>query len=188
MDIPWGSSESAKFVTNLGLITSNGLHGNNIMTAEWMHHVSYSPGLIAVNIRPSDATHENIIKSKEFGVNVAAFDQNVVSSVAGSSSGKSIDKIKVLMDLGVEFYEAKKIDVLMMKGAALNAECRLVKAIELGDHTMFVGEVVEISSIDKQPLVYHGGKYWELGEQIKKPGPDTLDKIQSLVEKYKKKP
>ena len=187
MDIPWGSSESAKFVTNLGLITSNGPHGNNIMTAEWTHHVSYSPGLIAVNIRPSDATHENITKSKEFGINLAAFDQNVMSSIAGGSGGRNVDKIKVLEELGIEFYKAKKINTLMVKGAALNAECRLVKAIELGDHTMFVGEVVEISSIDKQSLVYHGGKYWKLGEQIQKPSQDMLAKIQKFVEKYKKK-
>ena len=186
MDLPWGDALSGKFITNVGLITSDGPYGPNVMAAEWTHHISYSPGLIAINIRPTDATHANIMKSKEFGVNLCAFDQNLASSIAGGSSGKDVDKIKVLRELGVEFYKAKKINVLMIKGAVMNAECKLAKAIELGDHTTFVGEVVEASAIEKQSLVYHDGKYWNIGERIQKPAQEVLDKISQLVEKYRK--
>lgn len=187
MDLPWGSDESWKFVNNVGLITSNGPYGRNIMAAEWTHHISYSPGIIAVNIMAKDATHANIMKSKEFGVNLAAFDQNIVASVSGGSSGKNVDKIAVLKDLGVEFYGGKKINALMVKGATLNAECRLLKTIELGDHTMFIGEVVEVSASSKEPIAYHRGKYWKLSEQIQKPQPEVINKILKLVEKHSKK-
>src|SRR3989338_8642094 len=111
MDIQWGSEGAHKFTTNVGLITSNGPHGNNIMAAEWTHQVSYSPGLIMVNVGFDKATEENIKRSKEFGISLAAADQSIVSSVAGGSSGKEVDKIAVLKDLGVEFYKAEKIDV-----------------------------------------------------------------------------
>lgn len=50
--------------------------------------------MIAVNIRGHDATSENIIESKEFGVNIAAEDQNVLCSVAGKYTGRHVDKIK----------------------------------------------------------------------------------------------
>jgi len=186
MDLAWGSNEAKKFVTNIGLITSNGPHGQNVMAAEWTHHISYSPGLIAINIHSYDATYDNIMKNKEFGVNLASIDQNIMSSVSGSSSGKKVDKIKILQDLGIEFYKAKKIDTLMVKGAALNAECKVIKIIELGDHTMFVGEVVEVFASDKEPLVFSKGSYWHLGEQIKKPPQEIIDKINRLVEKHKK--
>jgi flavin reductase (DIM6/NTAB) family NADH-FMN oxidoreductase RutF len=48
--------------------------------------------------------------------------------------------------MGIAFYEAKKRKVPMITGAAMNAECKLIKQGEeqLGDHIMFVGEVVEI--------------------------------------------
>ena len=69
MEIPWGSEAAKKFVTNVGLITSNGPYGHNIMAAEWTHHVSYNPGLIAVCIRPTAATNANITKTKKFGRN-----------------------------------------------------------------------------------------------------------------------
>ncbi len=187
MDMPWGSEEAGKFATNVGLITSNGPHGQNIMAAEWTHHISYSPGLIAVNIHTNDTTQDNIMKSKEFGVSLASADQNIASNIAGGSHGKDVDKIKVLKDMGVEFYKANKIDVLMVKGAALNAECKLIKSIELGDHMMFVGEVVEVSKGVKEPILYSKGKYWKIGEHVQKPDQKILEKIQKLVEKYKKK-
>ncbi len=51
----------------------------------------------------------------------------------------------------------------MVEGAAMNAECKLFKQIKLGDHTTFVGEVVELYPIKgKEPIVYHTGKYWKL--------------------------
>src|SRR3989344_5054157 len=66
MDLPWGDPRSIQFITNVGLITSDGPNGPDIMSSEWTHHISYNPGLIAVCIRPGGATHENIRSSKEF--------------------------------------------------------------------------------------------------------------------------
>lgn len=187
MDVPWGSEGSRKFVTNVGLITSNGPFGHNIMSAEWTHHVSYSPGMIMINVGYDKATEKNILKTKEFGVNLAASDQDIISSIAGGSSGKEIDKISALKDLGVEFYKAAEIDVMMVKDAVLNAECKLIKSEKMGDHMMFVGEVVAISTNEKKPIIYSDGKYWEFGEQVKKPSDKERERIGKLVEKHKKK-
>ncbi len=187
MDLAWDDRRTRQFVTNVGLITSNGPHGQNIMSAEWTHHISYSPSLIAVCLHAVDATAENIKKSKEFGVNLATENQNVIVSIAGGSSGKNVNKIAVLKELGIEFYKAKKIKALMIKGAAMNAGCKVIKAIPLGDHITFVGEVVEISADENiKPLIYHNGRYWKFGEQIIKPPQEVLDKIAKLVQRYKK--
>ena len=105
MDLPWGDEKTVQFITNVGLITSNGPYGNNIMAAEWTHHVSYSPGLIAVCVGHNKATEENIRNSKEFGVNICATDQSVMASVAGGSSGKNVDKISAFS----EKWSAKNI-------------------------------------------------------------------------------
>ncbi len=187
MDLAWNDERTRKFVTNVGLITSNGPHGQNVMAAEWTHHISYSPSLIAVCINPQDATLENIKSTKEFGINLCAQDQNIISSIAGGSTGKKVDKIALLKELGVEFYNAEKINTLMLKGASMNAECKLSAIEKAGDHFACVGKVVKISSTEKSPLVYHNGKYWELGNQISKPPPNEFSRLQSLVEKYTKK-
>ncbi len=187
MDLPWGDEKTIQFITNVGLITSTGPYGNNIMAAEWTHHVSYSPGLIAVCIGLNKATLENIRATKEFGVSIAATDQNVLSSVSGRNSGKDIDKIKALKELGFKFYKAKKIKPLMVEGAVLNIECKLFKEIELGDHVMFVGEVVETSlNKGKEPLAYHKIKYWKIGENIPQPPQNEMDRIKQITQKYSK--
>lgn len=188
MNIPWGSDPSKKFVTNVGLITSKGLYGDNIMSAEWTHQVSYEPGLIAICLKSSEATHSNIKETKEFGVNLSAQDQNVLTSVAGGSSGKNVNKIEVLKELGFRFFRAKKIKALMVEGAALNVECKLINTIELGDHTLFVGEAVEVHQVTaKEPLVYHGQKFWKFGDNIPRPSEQEMARIKSIVERNTKK-
>jgi flavin reductase (DIM6/NTAB) family NADH-FMN oxidoreductase RutF len=69
-----------------------------------------------------------------------------MSSIAGGYTGSRYNKINVLKKLGFKFYEGKKIRVIMIKGAAVNIECILSKEITLGDHTIFVGEVIEASN------------------------------------------
>jgi flavin reductase (DIM6/NTAB) family NADH-FMN oxidoreductase RutF len=158
------------------------------MAAEWTHHISYSPSLIAASIRGHDATAQNIKESKEFGISIAAENQNVICSIAGKYKGIYVDKISVLKDAGIAaFYNAKRIskEVPMLVGAAMNAECKLVKQEELGDHIMFVGEVIEISADENiRSLLYHSGRYWRLGEAIIKPQPDILNRIEELAQKH----
>ncbi len=190
MDLGYGNPKAAKFVTNVGLISSDGPNGPNIMAAEWTYYLSYSPALISVHIGGGNppggkATSENIKATKEFGVSIASSDQNVLSSVAGGSSGRDVDKIALLKELGFEFFKAKKTNTLLVKGAALHAECKLKEIMQIGDHIMFVGEVVEIESYEeKVPLAYYGGKYYQLGANIQKPPQEFRDRIAKLKEKY----
>ena len=178
-----------QFLTNVRLITSDGPYGPNVMAAEWTHYISYSPGLIAVNIRGTDATPENIKDSGEFGVNLASEDQNILCSLAGRYSGKHLDKIAFFKEIGVVFYKADKIKALLIKGAAMNAECKALRQEETGDHIMFVGEIIEITADENiKPLVYHNGMYWKLGENLPRPRQEILDGIKQFAEKYQKSP
>ena len=186
MELPWNDPRSNKFVTTVGLITSEGIAGPNIMACEWTHHISYNPGLIAISLGRTKATVENIRNSKEFGINLCATDQSILSSIAGGYSGSNYDKIKAMKELGTEFVKANKINTLMVKGAALNAECKLFQEITFGDHIMFIGEVIDATqNSEKQPLVYHDGKYWSL-ESIIKPKSDERETIRKVIEKHRR--
>ncbi|HYG00086.1 MAG TPA: flavin reductase family protein [Candidatus Saccharimonadales bacterium] len=186
MDLPWGDPRSNKFATSIGLITSNGPHGHDIMACEWTHHLSYRPGLVAVSLGPTKATVKNIRTSKGFGINLCATDQTIIASVAGGYSGKVYDKINALKDIGFQFYQANSIDVLMVKGASLNVECKLFREVTFGDHVMLIGEVSEaIHNTDKESLIYNNGKYWSL-QSIAKPNEETRQSIKDILEKHKK--
>ena len=191
MDLGWGNEKASKFVTNVGLITTEGPNGANIMAAEWTYYVSWSPALIAVHLgggKTAKATSENIMATREFGVSIAASDQNVISSIAGGSTGREVDKISVLKEMGAQFYASKGIKPLLLRGAATNIECRLIEAKELGDHTMFIGEMVSIETdLAKSPLLYSFGKYYKEGEKLHKPEQGVLDKIEQLKAKFAKR-
>ena len=191
MDLGWGNEKASKFVTNVGLVTSDGPNGPNIMSAEWTYYVSWSPALVTVHIgggKDGKATSENISMTKEFGVGIAASDQNVLASIAGGSSGRDVDKVALLREMGFAFSKGKKIKALMAAGAACNIECRLREAVQLGDHTMFVGEVLDIQTDQsKAPLLFSFGKYYALGEQLHKPDQAARDRIDALKAKYAKK-
>ena len=187
MELPWNDPRSNRFVTTVGLITSEGIGGPNIMACEWTHHISYNPGLIAISLGITKATVENIRNNREFGINLCSTDQSTLSSIAGGYSGSHYDKVGASKELGFEYYRANKIKTLMVKGASLNAECKLFQEITFGDHIMFIGEVIDaIHNSEKQPLVYHDGKYWSL-ESSTKPKLQERERMQKVIEKYRRK-
>lgn len=186
MDLPTGDPRTLKFIENVAILTTDGPIGPNVMTAAWVYRISASPAMIAICISKDRYSYQNINKTKEIGVNYCSSEQNVLASVAGGSSGKNIDKISVLKELGFKFYKAKKIKTLMVEDAALNLECKIVNEIKTGDHVTLIAEVIEASANDKPALIYASGKFWKLGENVQKPSPDVLDKIRKLLDKHKK--
>jgi len=103
MGLPCGDPRSNKFAMSIGLITSNGPHGHDIMACEWIYHLSYRPGPIAVSLGLTKATVKNITTSKEFGIILSATDQTILASVAGGDSRRYHNKIHTLKDLGFQF-------------------------------------------------------------------------------------
>ena len=136
------------------------------MAAEWAFQVSYQPMRFIVLVYSGDSTHENIIESKEFGVNFVSADDAILANIAGSYTGKEVNKLSSEL---FQTYPAKQISAPMISGCFLNAECRLIQVLETGDHTMFLGEVVNIQvDKSKSPLLYGQRQYWLRGLTIEK--------------------
>lgn len=156
------------FTTTCALITTDGPHGPNVMAAEWTFNVSYHPFLILVSIDPGNRTHDMILEAKEFGVNLVSEEQVAAMAFAGHYSKSDTDKLSSEL---FETVPARKIRAPMIRGALLRAECRLVQAIPMGDHTGFLGEVVEFSvDPEARPVVLHHGSR-QLGERVlRRPG------------------
>ncbi len=151
------------FTTGCALITTDGPQGPNVMAAEWTFNVSYNPFLILVSIDPANRTHDLIHETREFGVNLVSEEQTAAMAFAGHYSKVDTDKLSSEL---FDTVPAKKIKAPMIRGSLLAAECRLIQEIPMGDHTGFVGEVVELSvDPDGKPLVLHRGSR-HLGERI----------------------
>ena len=186
MDLAFGDEKTKTFITNVGLVTTNGPYGYNIMACEWTHHISYSPGLVAICLQSECATLANIRESKEFGISIAAKEQSILSSVVGNNSAKTVDKIKVAKALGFTFTKAKKIDVYMVSQSALHIECKVFKEIGLGDHVMVVGEVIAAEKEGSEPLALHAGRYCSVTFDLKKADDKKRKEIEEVIQRFRK--
>lgn len=183
-------SELIKGVTTtVGIISSRGAHGDNLMAAEWTYLISYAPAMISVHIgnHKSKATAENIQETRVFGVSLAASHQNVITSIIGNNTGHDVNKVAVLEELGYHFEHGKATGVVLVPDAVFVAECKLIKVEPIGDHTMFVGEVLSAAEgTSSESLLYQRKKYWKLGELILKPSHEERVRFKEIISKHKK--
>ncbi len=177
------------FATGVSMITSSGVKGNNVMAVEWTMQVSYDPMLIAIFIHKGSVTLNNILKTKEFGVNVASDEQSTALSTAGGFSRIELDKL-LITDV-FKTVKPKKIKIPLIRDCVLSAECRLIMKKTIGDHVMIVGKVVQIQyDKTKKPLIYHRNRYFRTGAPIE---PDrkkisvNSDTFETLSKKSKEK-
>lgn len=152
------------FATSVGLVTSTGTHGSNVMAVEWAMHISYDPMLIAIFIHEGSATYRNVMETKEFGVNISSDEQASLVNIAGGYSRVEIDKLSIGL---FDTYPARCIKAPMIKGCVINAECIMVAHYKIGDHVAVIGEVIDAKfDKTKSPLIYHKGTYRKIGKKI----------------------
>ncbi|MEM4295600.1 MAG: flavin reductase family protein [Candidatus Anstonellales archaeon] len=186
INMPWEDERARVFVSDIGIISSNGKYGYNLMSCEWTHQISYNPARISISVNKESATLENIMERKYFGVNILEEKQALVSSICGNISGKDVDKISVIKALGYEFEKAKYIDVLLLRDALFNAEWKVINILDIGDHVLFIGDIIEAKRRNGAPLIYHAASYWKIGEKLSRPSKEEVDKINAIIEKFKK--
>jgi 3-hydroxy-9,10-secoandrosta-1,3,5(10)-triene-9,17-dione monooxygenase reductase component len=51
----------------------------------------------------------------------------------------------------------------LIEGCCSRFECRIADRHDGGDHDILLGEVLSFERFDRAPLVYHGGRYTNLG-------------------------
>jgi len=150
--------------TGIALVSVAANGKSNVMTATRAICVSSKPPLMAVSIAADRFTYGAIKAAGEFVINVAAADQSELASKAGKVSGRDVDKFA---ELAIPTRPADKVESPLIDGCASSMECKLVNAIELGDRTLFVGEVVALHVDDQKTAVGRlQGKYRDLGSQI----------------------
>ncbi len=129
------------------VVTTAANDGKNGMTAAWVTRVSHAPPLILVSVGKKRYTHELIVKGKRFCLNILAEGQLDVAKNFGFSSGRETDKFE-----GIP-HRIGKSGCPVLEGVAGFLDCRLVSAHDAGDHTLFIGEVVDCGFSGKKPIL-----------------------------------
>jgi flavin reductase (DIM6/NTAB) family NADH-FMN oxidoreductase RutF len=150
----------------------------NIITLAWAMPTSISPPLVAVSIAPRRHSHGLIEESKEFVVNVPTMNILDAAMFCGRRSGKEYDKFK---ETGLTAQPARKVKAPIIKECVAHLECTLHSQFTTGDHTVFVGEIVEAYAdkrayvdgydLKKAKMVFHlgGSEFATLDPKIIKP-------------------
>jgi flavin reductase (DIM6/NTAB) family NADH-FMN oxidoreductase RutF len=124
------------------LVTCNDEKGKtNIITVAWHAPISKSPALYGISVAPSRYSHELIEKTKEFVVNFVPFELLDKLHLCGKKSGRNINKID---ETGLTLIPGEKVKTPIIKECYAHLECKLYKTEVLGDHTFFIGEVVNL--------------------------------------------
>lgn len=112
----------------------------NVMSAAWAAPLSKNPPQVGVAVHPARYTHELIEHSREFALNVPgrALAEAVVQ--LGSVSGRKVaDKFALA---GLTLAEPAVTRAPLIEDCLAWLECAVVDTFRVGDHTLFVGEVL----------------------------------------------
>jgi len=122
----------------------------NGMTAAWVSQVSLKPLLVMVSIAPARYTHTLILESGSFAINVLSSDQAELAKRFGFKSGRNTDKFA-----GLETFPAPSGAPILPQAYAY-LDLKLAHTFAAGDHTLFVGEIVEAKILhpERRPLIF----------------------------------
>ena len=145
-----------RFATGVTVVTMDDGHTPRGMTANSVTSVSLEPTLLLVCVDKSVRAHAQLEAAGAFAVNVLASDQ--------------LDVCKLFARHGVQGMEGipwgtATTGAPIIQGVLAWLDCRLEHRFEGGDHSIFVGRVVDldIARPDADPLLFMAGRYYTLG-------------------------
>lgn len=149
----------AHFTTGVAIVTASGKDGPAGMTANALSSLSLDPLLLLVCFERSARTLPLVRESQRFAVNVLCHEQHALSGVFAS---KRVEREKFA---GVPWRLHEGAPVLEEALAWLVCELRETHAG--GDHTICVGEVIDMHhSPEGRPLVWYRGRYGTVNDEV----------------------
>jgi flavin reductase (DIM6/NTAB) family NADH-FMN oxidoreductase RutF len=115
----------------------------NLMNAAWGGICCSQPPCVAVSLRKATHTHAAIVERKAFSVGIANESRIVEADYVGIASGRDVDKFAVT---GLTPVRSELVDAPYAAEFPVVLECRLLHTVEIGLHTQFIGEIVDVKA------------------------------------------
>ena len=150
-----------KFPTGVTVVTILKDDGSvGAMTANSVTSICLEPPLVLVSVGHTTNTHGYIGESGRFAINVLKGDEAQVARYF------AVDEQDREGDLPVKFSFTGR-GTPMIIGCLSFMDCVVVDTHDHGDHTIFIGEVMETHTSSGNPLVFFEGRYFDLdGSQV----------------------
>ncbi len=153
----------------------------NVLTVAWLGTICSDPAMLSISVRKERHSFPIIIREMEFTVNLTTVGMAKAVDWCGVRSGAKYDKWK---ETGLTPLAGEKVKSPTVEESPLSIECRVKETMDLGSHTMFIAEVVNVRADDRfmdastgrfelekaNLLAYSHGYYHSLGPVIGKFG------------------
>lgn len=140
-----------QFATGVTIVTTLASDDMPIgVTANSFNSVSLNPPMVLWSLSASAFSRTAFEAAGHFCVHVLTAAQEALSRKFATQGS---DKFRDLhWDRGLG-------SVPMLKEYVARFQCRKAHQFPVGDHIVFVGEVIDFNRADSRPLVFHGGRY-----------------------------
>ena len=115
----------------------------NVMTAAWVGICCSSPPCIAVSLRKATYTYGNILERKAFTISLPSEGFVREADYFGITSGRDENKFTRTKLTPVR---GDLVDAPYVKEFPIALECSLHSSIEIGLHTEFIGEILDVKA------------------------------------------
>lgn len=115
----------------------------NLMTAAWGGICCSQPPCVAVSLRKATYSYACIAERKAFTVGIACEEKMVEADYFGIATGRDNDKFAVS---GLTPVRSDRVDAPYAEEIPVILECRLLQIVEIGLHTQFIGEIVDVKA------------------------------------------
>lgn len=113
----------------------------NVMTAAWVGICCSRPPCVAVSLRKATYSYGNIVARQAFTINVPSEQHVKTADYLGLASGRKVDKFA---KVGLTAVASDLVDAPCVKEFPVVLECKLLHTIEIGLHTQFIGEILDV--------------------------------------------
>jgi len=129
----------------LYVLTAESKHGKiAAATVNWVTQASFEPPLVVVGVKADSFAHAAIKGSKAFALNILGKGQNDVAF----TFFKPLERDG--MNIGGQLFHKGETGAPIFENMPAFVECRLIETVEKGDHSVFVGEVVN-AGVKEEP-------------------------------------
>lgn len=143
------------FATGVTVITTHDGNGGLFgLTANAVSSVSLDPPLLLCCVDKKAESYPAFGASKVFTVNVLSHEQEALSRKFARSGGDKFEGVG---------YQTGATGAPVLNDVLAHLECEVRHEFDAGDHTIYVGEPIEMSTHrETDPLLYFRGGYRNL--------------------------
>lgn len=115
----------------------------NIIAITFIAPVTSKPPMVMISIAPERHSYNMIKNSGEFVINIPGPELLYETQFVGRKSGRDFDKFK---ETGLTAIPAQVVKAPLIEECWGHIECKVVKEVDAGIHTMFIAEIVAASA------------------------------------------